>query len=107
MSHESLIREMRRFSLPQTFVDYVVASITDSSTSILVDKVLSDPIAINRGIKQGDPLSPFLLFNLVVGELLTELDAKSEGLTVGNRSVGPRAVRSCPWGSSGSAAHSI
>ena len=45
----------------------------ESQTQIAVNRRVSSPINVNRGVKQGDPLSCFL-FNLVVDRCLRKLD---------------------------------
>ena len=48
---------------------------------------LSEPFAINRGIRQGSVLSP-MLFNLVIDPLLTELRSRSLGISINGLFLG-------------------
>lgn len=72
-SNESLVRALNRFGLPATFIRYVMAANTDCTTKAFMDRQYSAPINVRRGVKQGDPLS-YLLFIMVIDELLLELD---------------------------------
>jgi hypothetical protein len=56
---------------------------SNASTTIAVNGQMSDPILWNRGVIQGDPLSP-LLFNICIDALLSKLEKfhKPDGVTV-------------------------
>lgn len=86
VSHDSVARALRRFGLAETFSEYVMAANTNCSTRVSIGKNLSNPIKINRGVKQGDPLSP-LLFNMVLDKILVELDANFGGISVGGQKI--------------------
>lgn len=76
VSHWALLRALQRFRLAEPLVAYVMANITESTTTIKVGNQTTRPIRLSRGVKQGDPLSP-ILFNLVMDELLHKLERKA------------------------------
>ena len=84
VSHASLLLAAERMGVPGPFISYLRSLYTEASTVLQVDGQLSGPIVQNRGVKQGDPLSP-LLFNCITDWALEALDpemgvAAGEGL---------------------------
>lgn len=75
VSHESLVRALHRHGLNQGTITYIESTLANTSTTIKVGSQVSRRISVNRGVRQGDPLSP-LLFNLVVDELLESLNGQ-------------------------------
>ena len=71
VSHESLSATLRHLRLPEAFCDVCDSAMCESVATVVVDRAHSRSFNVNRGVKQGDPLSP-LLFTLVA-----ELMAKS------------------------------
>ena len=65
VSHASLLLAAERMGVPGRFISYLRSLYTEASTVLQVDGQLSGPMVQNRGVKQGDPLSP-LLFNCVI-----------------------------------------
>lgn len=72
----------------QIFSSYVQYIYSAPSSRIWVNNFLSDPILLQRGTRQGCPLSP-LLFNLALDPLLRLLDVLPgfRGITVGSTEV--------------------
>jgi hypothetical protein len=66
------------------FIAYLRNLYTGATTSLHVEGKLSEPLPQNRGVKQGDPLSP-LLFNCVIDWALDSLDP-AIGLSIGQAS---------------------
>lgn len=78
VSHHSVKRALIRLGVSSVFVDYIMASLSNSSTIVRLNGMATRNIHINRGVKQGDPLSP-LLFNMVLDELLCSFDRHHGG----------------------------
>lgn len=72
VSHHSVIRALKRQNVPQLLISIVEDLYQDCWTVISLGTDSTSKIRVNRGVKQGCPLSP-LLFNLVIDELLDEL----------------------------------
>lgn len=81
VSHRSIERAMTRFGVDDTFKRYVMDTYRNSRTVITVGGKSTKNINMNRGVKQGDPLSPYL-FNMVVDELICKLEEDIQGLPV-------------------------
>ena len=57
----NFIREaLVRANLPCNLIDIIMSCVSMVSTSILFNGEAMDPIFLSRGIRQGDPLSPYL-----------------------------------------------
>ena len=85
VSHATLLLAAERMGAPGPFISYLTTLCSEASTVLHVDGRFSDPLKQNRGIRQGDPLSP-LLFNCVIDWALASLDPEM-GKVVGG---GPR-----------------
>ncbi|KAH9070904.1 hypothetical protein Ae201684P_003002 [Aphanomyces euteiches] len=60
VDHAYLLRVLRHYGFPETFVDMVRVLYSGRKSRILVNGFLSKPVHISRGVLQGDPLSPLL-----------------------------------------------
>lgn len=85
VSHHSILRALDRFGVDKITKAYIKQTLGNAHTTIHVGKHASKSIHIQRGVKQGDPLSP-VLFNLVMDELLDVLDKSGRGATLENGS---------------------
>ncbi|RWS22147.1 reverse transcriptase-like protein, partial [Leptotrombidium deliense] len=72
VSWPSIVKALNVAALPPPFIDYIINSYSNTTTEVSKD---APAIIVRQGVKQGDPLSPFL-FNLVVDQLLSSFPAK-------------------------------
>lgn len=70
--HWSIFQALQRFSINPKIAALVRDSYTGASTRITVDGSQTASIALLKGVKQGDPLSP-VLFNMVIDKLIVSL----------------------------------
>ncbi len=68
VSHKALHMTLEHLNFPTNFINLVDNMIKGSYTRCLVNGFLTERIPLNRGVKQGDPLSP-LLFNIAIEPL--------------------------------------
>ena len=59
---EYLKRIMLTLGFRDTFVSLIMRCVTSVSLSVRVNGVLTDTFRPSRGIRQGDPISPYLFF---------------------------------------------
>ena len=84
ISHAAIGKALRRKRVPGQIADYVSDMFRGCSTRIRADGGDVE-IGLQRGVKQGDPLSP-LIFNLCIEPLLAMLQAQTRGICIDNGS---------------------
>lgn len=76
ISHEYLWTMLRRFNIPESFIQSVKTLYNSAETRVMINGFLSEPYQITRGVRQGDPLS-CLLFDLAIEPLAASLRASN------------------------------
>ena len=75
-----------RLKVPRRITEYIGSLYDGACTRIRVDNQLSGRIKVERGVRQGDPLSP-ILFNAVIDWVMSGVDSRFRGPKVGNHTV--------------------
>lgn len=71
---------MTRLKFPENWVNWMKTCMTTASANVLINGSPSNEFKFERGIRQGDPLSPFLFLIAAEGLSLLIKKAISEGL---------------------------
>lgn len=72
IEHEYLWRTLKKYGLPQEFIQTVKALYADAVSVVVINGEMSSSFRISRGVRQGDPLS-CLLFDIAIEPLATLL----------------------------------
>ncbi|XP_050211746.1 uncharacterized protein LOC126661907 [Mercurialis annua] len=70
-----LLSVMRCMNFPDKWIDCMSCCLSSATTSVLVNGSPTDPIALRRGVRQADPISPYLF--VIAAEGLKRLLEKS------------------------------
>lgn len=76
VSHDAIIQTFTYLQFPKEFVYLLQNLLSESTAKLLVNGELTNKFKIQRGVKQGDPLSP-LLFTFIV-EILANCSKTNE-----------------------------
>ena len=68
IAHKYLWEALKKFKIHSNFISTIRSIYNNAKTTVIINGVKSDPFAITRGVRQGDPLS-CLLFNLAIEPL--------------------------------------
>ncbi|EAL71983.1 hypothetical protein DDB_G0269266 [Dictyostelium discoideum AX4] len=72
ISHKSIRRTLSHIGIPKTIVELIMNLLKETTNKIKINDFLVGHITVNRGTKQGDPLSP-TIFALVMEALLIDI----------------------------------
>jgi hypothetical protein len=81
----SLINIFRDFKFPKKLVNLVETSINGTKIKVKLANMLSHPVEVVTGLRQGDALSP-ILFNLVLEKIIRETNL-CEGVELGRSTI--------------------
>lgn len=87
--HAAIAPSLERKGIPKEVASYITSMYEDCKTVIKADGGEVN-ITLQRGVKQGDPLSP-LIFNLCIEPLLERLQEETEGLEVNGSNLAAMA----------------
>ena len=75
VNHNLLMQTLKMHHVPDEVIQLISSLYSDYDISILTDEYMTSPITVQRGVLQGDSLSP-LLFNLIVNSLINSIKSK-------------------------------
>ena len=88
LSWNFLFKSLEKFNFGESFIKWIRLFHTNISSCIMNNGVASPPFSIRRGLRQGDPLSPYL-FILALETLLTAIKQNQDikGIVVEDKEI--------------------
>ena len=84
ITHPYLWRVLKKFTFPQELINMIKVLYKNAPTSVIVNRVISNPFHVTRGVRQGDPMS-CILFDLGIEPLAANIHSSNIwGLEVPN-----------------------
>ncbi|KAF8827360.1 hypothetical protein HHX47_DHR5000756 [Lentinula edodes] len=82
IAHKYLWKVLEKYKIPRKMIQTIQHLYMNTETSIMVNGTMSDPVKINRGVRQGDPMS-CLLYVMAIEPLAEMLrDSKLKGIKI-------------------------
>lgn len=79
ISHDHILCALQRRKVDTHIIELIQNSYVDCVTRVGSDGMVSPPIDMKVGVKQGDPMSP-LLFNIAMDPLIQALEGDGSGV---------------------------
>jgi hypothetical protein len=81
ISHEYIWETLKRFGIPTHFINTIASLYNTATMVVIINRIVSTPYKVNRGMRQGDPLS-CLLFDLAIEALATTIRSGLTGYDI-------------------------
>ena len=83
VEHQSVINALRRQGVEEPYVE-LIKHIYDNATSVIMTDKTSESFKIERGVRQGDPISP-KLFSAVLEDIFRRLNWEDRGVKINGK----------------------